>query len=225
MAGAHEAPEHGLRDGAAGGAVAAPDLSRDDRGTDGLLAPPVGGGDTGVEKECEQRAALLSEVLEELAILVVRGVPVEETIHCGSEHADVGDATVVRRWMFEPVIPQGQRAGEEAQHGVRYTRCAPLGGLEELRAATDEVATDTCLMGGVLEGTIGRPAVPDQGPGERRIEDHAGILIATAVHDAVDRDLRGDERPEPLQLTADFLQPVSSAATTGAVWSASTRVS
>ena len=59
-------------------------------------------------------------------------------------------------------------------------------------------------MGGVLEGTIGRPAVPDQGPGERRIEDHAGILIATAVHDAVDRDLRGDERPEPLQLTADF---------------------
>ena len=59
--------EHRLRFGSALGSVAAADLPGHHGWPDGLLSPPIGGLDTGLSQEGEQRALLVSQVLEQLA--------------------------------------------------------------------------------------------------------------------------------------------------------------
>jgi len=56
----------------------------------------------------------------------------------------------------------------------------------------------------LLEASVGSPAVAEQGPVEVGAEDAAGLGVAAAVHDPVDRDRRGDEDPQPLQAPADL---------------------
>jgi hypothetical protein len=82
----------------------------------------------------------VAQVLDELAALVVDGIPGQEAVHGGGQQTGVGGPAVGYGRMVEPVIAQAQGAAlEDAQDRVRQARRAALCGLKvDLQA--DQVA-------------------------------------------------------------------------------------
>src|SRR5579859_4769687 len=77
--GAQDAHDRRLGGRAAPGPVAAPHFAVDDRGADGLFGPPVGGLDIRPGQEGDDGFALVVEMLDEFAVLVVgMGLAVEQ---------------------------------------------------------------------------------------------------------------------------------------------------
>ena len=203
MAGTEEAGDSLLGDGAGSRAVAAPDLSRDDGGTNGLLAPPVGGWNARVMEEGEQRGAFLAEVLEQLTVFLLGRVPSKEKVHRSDDASRVDSSSADCGLVIQPVVAQTQSTAENPKDRMGHACGASLGRLEVLYAPADQVV-QAGLMRCVFEAPIRTPAVAQQGSVEVAPEDGAGLLVAAAGHDPIDGYPVGDKDPEPVLVSAYF---------------------
>jgi hypothetical protein len=185
-AGAEDAGDHLLGACAIPRSVAAADLARDDRGTDGLLGGPVGGGRARVGQEREQRVALVVQVLDEPAVLLVGGLPCEEAIEVAGEAGDGGDQCASFELAGFRARTDVEGTQQEALDGVRHASLSALRRLEPLAAAMQQVA-QAGLVHCMHELAVRRPSVAREAAGEVLAEDQSGLFEAAAREDRVDR--------------------------------------
>ena len=76
--------------------------------------------------------------------------------------------------------------------------------IADQRATPAQQMCETGLVDRVIEAPIGRPAITDERAGKLRPQDGRGFLVAPAGQNRVDGGVRRGERPQPVQLAADF---------------------
>lgn len=194
--------EHLLRLGAAGGTIAAAHFSGDDRGPERVFGAPVRGVDgIRVEQEREHRRKLDREMGSEIARDATGARAIDEGVELIVQMA-TGDRQPMSRYLAAPkAIARGERALQDALDVRREMVLAVIG---DQRATPPEQMGQTGLMNRVIEAAIGRPPVAHQRPGEVGAEDRGGLLEAAARQNGVHGRVGCGERPEPLQLAADF---------------------
>ena len=197
-----DAGEHLLRLGAAGGTIAAAHFSGDDRGPERVFGAPVRGVDgIRLEQEREHRRKLDREMGSEIARDATGARAIDEGIELIVQMA-TRDRQPMSRYLATPkAIARGERALQDALDVRREMVLAVIG---DQRATPPEQMGQTGLMNRVIEAAIGRPPVAHQRPGEVGAEDRGGLLEAAARQNGVHRRVGCGERPEPLQLAADF---------------------
>jgi len=185
------------------GAVATPDLAGDDGGPDRLFGPPVRSLDVFANEEGEEVVALAHEVLGEAPVGWMDDPAGKGAVHPGFQPPARDSETVWRDLARRGTFAQLECGGEDPSYGMREARLPALSVLEQMMRSSQQMG-QTGLVFGSGEAPIGCPAVALEHAVELRGEDRRRLLETAAGQDRVDRDLVGDEDPQPVQETRDL---------------------
>ena len=178
------------------GPVASPDLAVDDGGPDRLLGPPVGGIDAGTGEVGEQRVDLVSEVGDQLSVLVVGMGLLAQQWHALGQVGGHPQALLLRQ-------SPGIEASEEDLLHLSRRGPRPVGvGGQELVAPSKQVRS-TRLVLGLGELSVDDPPVAHDDTGEVLVEQLFGFLEAPAVGHVVGGGSVVRHHPQPGTLASD----------------------
>lgn len=183
--------------------VASKDLSIDDRRTACLIRRPTGSLQARVLEEREDLIVMLGHMLPESAIGWVGESPVQETFESCFKPADRDQEPMRGELTLIPAIPESESAVEEFEQSPGEANGSSGRGLQKNLAAADEVL-QALLMQSLQEPVIGHPPVMRHFSGPVHPQGLFQDIMAPAVADDEERGRLGDERPHPLEESADL---------------------
>ena len=187
---------------AACAAVPATDLAHDDGRSNRVLGSPVGRVDDGIPEEREEGRRFDRQMGDEALDGWNGGSRAGEQVQRLFEQPAAGNGEPVRGHLAGRVaIAQRERLLETMLDAGR-NRAAGMIELEQ--PAPAQQMRETCLMIGVHEAAVRRPAISSEHAREVLAEDRGGIDKAAAGPNRVDRGVGGGECPEPMQGARHF---------------------
>lgn len=133
--GGHHAGQHLPGLGPLPGGVAAPLLTADHSGTDGVLGAPVGRLHPRPGQEGEQRIPLAAQMVQQPPVGRIDRPTGDELVDLGAQPPSLGRGTCLVQLAGVTPIPDRQHPLEDAADGVRGLGLASLGVGEQLTAA------------------------------------------------------------------------------------------
>ncbi len=198
---AEDAGEYLVRVGTARGAVATADFAADNGRPRSLFRAPVGRVDRWVEQKREDRRVFDREMRGEALSDAATARLIDESIEPIFQMAAGDGDAVCGESRAPPAVTSPQSLLEDGMH----SRSEPAFVMvAHQRSTSSHQMRETCLMNGVGEAAIRRPAVADQHTIKVRPQHGGRFFEAAPGLDRVDGRVGRGETPQPFQVRGDF---------------------
>jgi len=191
-----------VRLGAAFGSVAAADLTRNHRRTEGMFGAPVGGVDRiGFEEKGKDRGEFRGEMRRKSACDPSGARMLDECVELVLEVPARDRHTVGGHASLLMAVADAQRVLQDALH-ARREAAVPM--ITDQDATPAQQMRETGLMDRLIEPAIRRPAVAHEDAREIGAEQRRGFRKAAPRVNRVDGGFGRRRGPQPLELGVHF---------------------